>query len=176
MVTTPARAQLFPVVYVDDEARIGHFDLADRLGHGDRRDVSRLIQRSRQELGRYGSIGQRAQMVRIGSGARRSVNEYLLNEPQSLLVCIFAQTTRAADVRQILIETFLSVRHEQRRKSRAIVVAPREGVSALKITSRKRAFASAVASLMDIGIDYRDFDQERVIEFAGRLLNVSEAF
>ncbi len=166
----------FPVVFVEDEPRIGHFELAERLGHGDRRDVSRLVRRNRAELGRYGSIGQRAQMVAIGSGARRSVTEYLLNEPQALLVCIFAQTKQAADVRQMLVETFLAVRHDQRRKSRAIVVDAPAKPSPHRVVHRKRAFAVAVANLMDAGIDYRDFDHDRVTAFADGLRKVSEAF
>lgn len=171
----PSEAALFPVIYVEDEARIGHFDLAARLGHGDRRDVSRLIQRNRAELSRYGQMGSRAQMIAIGNGAKRSVTEYLLNEPQAILVCMFAQTPRAADVRQAVIETYMAVRHGHL-VQRRFPVAPREGVSPLKVASRKRSFAISVANLMDIGIDYRDFDQDRVTEFAGRLLNVSEAF
>lgn len=169
---TPA----FPVVFVESEPRIGHFDLAERLGHGDRRDVARLVQRSRAELGRYGSIGQRAQMVEIGSGARRKVNEYLLNEPQSLLVCIFAQTKQAADVRQMLIETFISARDEQRRLSRSIVVEAPKVANRQRIDHRKRSFAAAVANLMDAGVDYRDFDHDRVVAFAHHLRRVSEAF
>lgn len=171
-----ATAAPLPVVFVEDEARIGHFDLADRLGHGDRRDVSRLVKRNRTELGRYGSIGRRAQMVAIGSGAKRSVTEYLLNEPQAILVSVFAQTPAAADVRQMLIETFMAARRGQLRSARAITVPPVEKPNSGRIMHRKRAFAGAVANLMDAGVDYRDFDHDRVIAFADGLRRVSEAF
>jgi hypothetical protein len=171
-----SQSAAIPVVFAEDEPRIGHFDLAERLGHIDRRAASRLVQRSRNELRGYGPIGQRVRMVSIGSGAKRAVQEYLLNEPQAILVCIFAQTPKAAEVRKLLIETFLSAREVQRRSARAIAVEAAEKPSQARIDNRKRAFAGAVANLMDAGVDYRDFDHDRVTAFADGLRKVSEAF
>lgn len=172
----PAEQPAFPVIFVENEPRIGHFDLAERLGLVDRRAASRLIQRNRAELRRYGLDGHRVHPIRTGKGRVQHVTEYLLNEPQALLVSIFAQTKQAADVRRALIETFIAARSEQRRSTRAITIEAPAKPNQARIDHRKRHFAGAVASLMDAGIDYRDFDHDRVIAFADGLRKISQAF
>jgi hypothetical protein len=175
-VLAPSQTAAFPVIFSEDEPRIGHFDLAERLGHIDRRAASRIVQRNRAELRGYGLVGQRVHPIRTGKGRIQRVTEYLLNEPQAILVCIFAQTPKAAEVRKLLIETFLSARQVQRRSARAITVKAPARPSQARVDHRKRAFAGAVARLMDAGVDYRDFDHDRVTAFADGLRKVSEAF
>lgn len=92
------------------EPRVRDHRLAQELGYDRARKVRDLIAGHRAEILTHGPLPQVAAMVEIGSAARRSVDEYHLNEAQALLVCMFARTDKAAAVRKQVIEVFLAWR------------------------------------------------------------------
>ena len=92
------------------EPRVRDHRLAEVLGYDRARKVRDLIVRHRPEILTHGPLPQVTAMVEIGSAARRSVDEYHLNEAQALLVCMFARTETAATVRKQVIEVFLAWR------------------------------------------------------------------
>lgn len=94
----------------NDEPRVLDLRLAEALGFERSRDVRNLIKRHREELNTNGPLLQFDAMVDIGSGAKRAVQEYHLNEAQALLVCMFSRTEKAAEVRRLLIEVFMAWR------------------------------------------------------------------
>ncbi|MFT4056289.1 MAG: hypothetical protein QM681_17430 [Novosphingobium sp.] len=102
---------------VDAEPRIKDVLLADRLGYKRSRGIRELIERNRAELECYGTIAVRHGAVEIGSGAIKGVDEFYLNEHQSLLLCMFSKTDMAAAVRKALIDVFVAYRHAHVRQS-----------------------------------------------------------
>lgn len=89
------------------EPRLKDVRIGERLGMSRPRDIRATIETNRPELERYGAIcGQRPQIRRRG----RPETAYWLNEGQTLLLCMFSRTSRAADVRQEVIEVFLAWR------------------------------------------------------------------
>lgn len=107
-----------------EEPRVRDVDLAERLGFRRPRKVRELIQRSLSELQRYGvcpTVGRTS-----GPRGGRPTQEYLLNEPQALLVCIKSDAPAAADVRQQLIDVFMAWRHgrPQPTPQRSVAQAP----------------------------------------------------
>lgn len=92
------------------EPRVRDARLGEVLGFSAPRLVRRVIKTNREEILSHGSLHQTDAMVVIGSGARRAVEEYHLNEAQALLVCMFARTEKAAAVRKQVIEVFLAWR------------------------------------------------------------------
>lgn len=85
--------------------------LGEVLGFARPRDLRQLIKANLDELMTHGPSRRVTAMVEIGSGARRAVEEYHLNEAQALLVCMFARTEKAAAVRKQVIQVFLAWRH-----------------------------------------------------------------
>ena|GEM_PF-2433800 len=94
-----------------DEPRIRDARLGERLGFDRARKVRDLIERNIKELQAYGAAPRRGALVKRPQGGTINVQEYWLNEAQSLLLCMFARTDKAAEVRQELISVFLAVRH-----------------------------------------------------------------
>lgn len=95
---------------LDDGPLIRDLDLAEALGFEQDRDIRKLIRRNILEIELYGPSRRRGAMVEIGSGAKRKVQEYWLNEEQALLVCMFARTPRAAEVRRQVIAVYMAWR------------------------------------------------------------------
>lgn len=87
------------------EPRVRDLELGERLGFDRARDVRKLIERNLVELGAHGTCATVAHVVR-----GNPVTEYLLNEPQALLVCMFARTPKATEVRRQVVEVFLAWR------------------------------------------------------------------
>lgn len=96
---------------VDKEPRIKDVLLADRLVYKRSRSIRELIERNRAEIEAYGNIAVRHGAVEAGNGAIKGVEEFYLNEHQSLLVCMFSKTEMAAAVRKALIDVFVAYRH-----------------------------------------------------------------
>lgn len=94
----------------DGEPRIRDILLGERLGYERPRDVRKVIERNKKELGQHSRCATVARLVeRSGRGVQR-VDEYWLNEAQALLVCMFARTEVAAQVRKALVEIFMAWR------------------------------------------------------------------
>lgn len=102
---------------IDTQPRVMDLRLADALGFDRDRKIRDLIKRSTGELQQHGevctTVGQTSQ-----AGGRPSL-EYWLNEPQSLLICMFARTENAAEVRKEIIRVFMDWRaaHAQPQKA-----------------------------------------------------------
>lgn len=92
------------------EPRIHDERLGERLGLSRPRDIRKLIDRNRAELEGYGLLRQRGAPIKSGKGRIQEVQEYWLNEGQAMLICMFARTDDAADVRREIIQVFLAWR------------------------------------------------------------------
>lgn len=95
---------------VDGEPRVHDLRLAAELGFTRPSSVRVLIRRNAAELAAHGLVHQIAAPIRSGKGRVQIANEYWLNEPQALLVCMFARTERAAEVRRQVIGVFMAWR------------------------------------------------------------------
>lgn len=93
------------------EPRIHDLRLAEALGFQRPRAIRQVLVRNASELARYGEVS--ATIVATGPRGGRPSTEYWLNEGQALLICMFSETARAADVRQQLIEVFMAWRRGQ---------------------------------------------------------------
>lgn len=112
---------------LDDEPRILDLKLATALGFERPRKIRELIDRNLSELETYGEVC--AMVAQTGEetdftddvilphggaksprGRGRPGREYHLTEAQALLVCMFARTNNAAEVRAELIRVFMEWR------------------------------------------------------------------
>jgi hypothetical protein len=95
---------------LDTEPRVQDLRLGEALGFAEPVDIRKLIRRNGDELQKHG--GFFATMAKNGDplGRGRPGEEYWLNEPQSILVCMFARTDRAAEIRREIIEVFMAWR------------------------------------------------------------------
>lgn len=120
---------------LDDGPRVQDLRLAEALGFGKLYDIRALIDRNIVELKTYGEICATvaqtpegifgtapknaeevvATVAKTPRGRGRPGREYWLNEPQALLICMFARTENAATVRQMLIQVFVEWRRAQAR-------------------------------------------------------------
>lgn len=151
---------------MNGEPRVMDLRLADALGFTQARNIRNLITRNIDELRRHGEIvATMTNLVAASEGnslhgeanspdddddpkpphsgavsqRRRGApsTDYWLNEPQALLICMFARTDKAADGREEIIRVFLAWRRGelvQVRERQGQVVA--EDVRALPIMER----------------------------------------
>lgn len=108
---------------VNAEPRVLDVKLGAVLGMAQPLNIRKNIDANRAELAGFGSIHEQREMIEAGKGARRSVTAYYLNEPQALLLCMFARTERAAEVRKQIIEVFMAWRRQQE-PTTAMAVVP----------------------------------------------------
>ena len=83
-------------IEIDGEPRLRDLILGDRLGYENPTDVRQVIERNFDELETYGIFPQVEEKI---GGRGRPRKSYWLNEPQSLLICMFSKTDMAAEVR-----------------------------------------------------------------------------
>jgi len=102
---------------INNEPRIRDIDLAERLGFERSRAIRHLITRHRAEIDTYGTLPYSRddaevspQVVAKPNKGGRPIVCYWLNEGQALLLCMFSQTARAAQVRKLVIDTFMDYR------------------------------------------------------------------
>lgn len=93
---------------IDSEPRVLDVTLGEGLGFARPRAVRQIIERNALELQGYGSLA-----TRRGKSRGQHFTEYFLNEPQALLICMFSNTSRAAEVRKKLIDVFMEYRRGQ---------------------------------------------------------------
>lgn len=94
---------------VDAEPRILDVLLGERLGFERPRVIRELIERNAAEVDGYGGLPQIT--ANPGTQGGRPSKAYYLNEPQSLLICMFSNTAKAAEVRRELITVFMEYRN-----------------------------------------------------------------
>lgn len=92
------------------EPRVQDMRLGEVLGFDRPRKVRDLISRNLEELGLHGLVYRAAIPIRSGKGRIQHVDTYWLNEAQALLVCMFARTEKAAQVRSQVISVFMAWR------------------------------------------------------------------
>lgn len=98
---------------IEDEPRVLDVDLGAALGMAQPRNIRQTIATNKAELDSFGPSHEARAMVDIGSGSQREVTTYWLNESQALLLCMFARTPKAAEVRRMLIDAFMQWRRER---------------------------------------------------------------
>lgn len=90
---------------IDDEPRVHDILLGRRLGFSRPRAIRQIIERNAKELATYGLLA-----TRCGKSRGQEFTEHYLNEGQSLLLCMFSKTKKAAAVRKMLIDVFMEYR------------------------------------------------------------------
>lgn len=90
------------------EPRIRDLDLAERLGFERPRAIRQIIDRNSLELTGFGGLPRR--VANPGPQGGRPSQDTYLNEAQALLICMFARTPLAAEVRKSVIEVFVAWR------------------------------------------------------------------
>jgi hypothetical protein len=95
----------------DDEMRVRDIRLAETAQMVRPRDIRAVIKNNEADLLRYGPLRSRTTMVDIGSGARREVQEYWLNEGQAVRLLTLLKTEFANAATHVVIIVFLAVRH-----------------------------------------------------------------
>lgn len=93
---------------LDAEPRIQDLKLAEALNFSQTYDIRQLIKRNAEELAQHGEVFGTTPKTSPNGG--RPGTEFWLNEPQSLLVCMFSRTERAAEVRAEIISVFMAWR------------------------------------------------------------------
>ena len=76
--------------------------IGERLGLAQPLNIRQVIEANRAELETYGEVFTRT--VKTGPRGGRPANEFWLNEPQTLLICMFSKTENAATIRREVIE------------------------------------------------------------------------
>jgi hypothetical protein len=142
----------------DDEPRVRDIRLGEVLGFERNYKIRELIERNIQEVESFGSCPRRGGMIEAGKGAKREVQEYWLNEEQAHLICIFAKTAKAAEVRRQMIKVFVAWRHGR-------LEAPKKHVFSGELTfSQRIACASSIAGAVANRIG--DPDNQQVFDEA----------
>lgn len=90
---------------INHEPRLHDIRVAKRLGFERSRAIRQIIERNHAELETYGSLA-----TRCGKSRGQEFTEYWLNEPQTLLICMFSKTPNAAAVRREVIDVYLTYR------------------------------------------------------------------
>lgn len=95
---------------IDGEPRARDIEIAERLGFGRPRDIRKLIERNISEFEGLGTLARRRGAQLRSNGAKHEVDEFWLNEEQSLLAGALSDAENAAAVRAMLIRCFVAWR------------------------------------------------------------------
>lgn len=96
---------------LDATPRVLDLRLAEALSFEKPYDIRKLIARNEVELAKHGGVF--ATVAKTSPSGGRPTNEFWLNEAQSLLICMFSRTDRAAEVRAEIIKVFMAWRQGQ---------------------------------------------------------------
>ena len=96
---------------ISGEPRVKDLRLGQVLGFARQRKVRTVIVRHQRELESYGGLAPQVGASISGKGRTMDNLEFHLNEEQALLVCMFARTNEAADVRRQIVKVFMAYRH-----------------------------------------------------------------
>lgn len=124
---------------IAEEPRILDLRVAERLEMAQPLDIRRTIEGNRAELERYGEVF--AHRPKTSAKGGRPATEYWLNEAQTLLLCMFSRTERAADVRQEVISVYLDYRQGRARARAALSPMP-------EVTMKFEDYADITRSLI----------------------------
>lgn len=102
-----ANITLSDLQLISDEPRLNHRRVAERLGTR-QQEIARLIERNRAEMEMHGGVCVTVTQTSVKGG--RPGQEFWLNEPQILLLCMFSRTEAAALVRQEVINVYMAYR------------------------------------------------------------------
>lgn len=139
----------------DGEPRIRDIDLAARLGMKQPLNIRQSIKIHTPELSLHGGVFMQA--VKTSKKGGRPGSAYFLNEPQCLLLCMWANTTKAADVRKMLIDLFMAwregklvdVRQHYRQPPRALGKIRAVGFNLVQYVSGGNAFLTLELPMKD---------------------------
>lgn len=95
----------------ESEPRVKDLRLGEVLGYTKPINLRKVIKRNAAELKTHGELSFRGGNSISGKGRVMPEVEFHLNEAQAILVCMFARTTAAAEVRRQVINVFLAYRH-----------------------------------------------------------------
>lgn len=99
---------LIPLTVIEEQPRARDLDIAERLGMARPRKIRDLIERNKAELESFGSLAPR-----WGKSRGQEFTEFHLNEEQALLIATLSDAPKAAEVRSMLIRTFVAYRRGQ---------------------------------------------------------------
>jgi predicted DNA-binding protein len=149
-----------------DEPRVRDIKLGEALGFERPRKIRELIEANLEEIEGFGLTPRLGAPIRSGKGRITEVDEYWLNEPQALLLCMFAKTKNAAEVRRQMIEVFMSYRRKH-------FGGPEKHMFSGELTfSQRIACASSIAGAVAnrIGFDGNQQVYDEALEWAFRRL------
>lgn len=161
--------QLQDLTMMANEPRVRDVRLGEVLGFQRPRALRQLIQSNEPELLTHGSLPRVVAVITAGKGARRQVEEYYLNEAQALLVCMFARTPKAAEIRRQVIEVFMAWRRGLTQKvdeTLAALARLEARLSALEATGRPLARLIEAPAEPALALPHTAvlwFDQERAV-------------
>lgn len=138
---------------IGDEPRVRDLKLAEGLGFGQPDHVRKLIRRHEPELLTHGPLFRDKVSGNLPVGGRPQ-QHYLLNEPQALLVCMFARTPAAAEVRRQVVAVFLAWR-----RGELTAASP---VQSDLLARRLGDLSARLEALERLGLRLRDGDGEAV--------------
>jgi hypothetical protein len=151
------------------EARVLDLRIAERLEMADPHDIRRTIESNRAELERYGEISGR-RPENIGRG--RPATEFWLNESQTLLLCMFSKTEKAADIRQEVIGVYMTYRQGLQPSGTAARGMPEVNMAFEDYACMMRALIAGNAALAQVN-DLRrsDFGRNNKADMIGILID-----
>jgi hypothetical protein len=97
-------------IIVDGEFLVRDTALARKLGFSRPRKIRELIEKHMDELLRYGPSPRYKTMVDIGSGARREIDAFRLNERQSLITVRWSSAPGADRVYAEMMDVLLALK------------------------------------------------------------------
>ena len=109
---------------INHEPRIHDLRVAERLGMSRPRDIRQLIVRNQAELETYGELARCRTAPISGKGRVQEVNEYWLNEAQTLLICMLSRTPAAAAIRKEVIDLYMAYRRDQLPSADSTIALP----------------------------------------------------
>jgi len=98
--------------FISNEPRVQDVRIGERLGMAKPTNIRQVIEANMAELERYGLVHAARAPIVSGKGRTQEGTEYHLNEPQTLLLCMFSRTEKAADVRQEVISVYMAYRKD----------------------------------------------------------------
>jgi hypothetical protein len=139
-------------LFDDDVRRWRDLDLAEWLGLEQPRNIRQTIELNRSELERHGPLHAVRAVADRPQGGGNAASEYWLTFEHAMVICSLSRTSRAEEVRTVMIQVFSKFVHGE------IATAPRMELRALEIAAdrivapilrEQRVFHTEVITRMD---------------------------